>query len=121
VGTILDIAIEEAQSYINGDEWSVPLLFTPSTGEQISVNGWAFVHSQNFDSDFRPAVGENSHISFVEKDLGVNVRTGVKVAMQGWIVEFTLNTVAYKCVIGSCEPDTTLGIIKCQLSNYANN
>jgi hypothetical protein len=122
MGFLLENAMEDVRSVLaDGDEWSIPLIFTPSTGEEITVNGLAFVHSQNYDSDFRPVIAENSHITFVEKDLGVNVRSGNKVTMQGWIVEFTLNTVEYKCIVGACEPDTTLGLIKAQLTNYVNN
>lgn len=126
MGFLLDNANEDLRSILaDGDEWSVNLKFTDSTLIPFTIKGLAFVHSQGYDSDFRPVITQNSHITFCEIDITslgkVTRNSDNTMKLSGWIVEFTTGGKNYKCVIGACEPDTTLGIIKAQLTNYANN
>lgn len=119
----LELAINSCREFLKRDYPTV-LTLTPPIGASITVTGLAIVHSQGHDVDFRPIIAQNSHIVISEADLneqGVNVRNNGHVRMQGWIVEFVQNTVNFKCIIDASEPDTSLHVIKFNISNYVSS
>jgi len=126
MGTLLDIAREDARSFVSDtDGFSTPLTFTTLTDEEFTINGLASVHSQSFDSDGLPVIGDNSHICFSEKDVndaGYTTRdANGNVNIRGWRVAFNHSVGAVSAILSRPEPDSTLGLIRVMITNYNDN
>ena len=121
MGTLLDMAAEDMRSFIEDDEgFSTPLTFTPLVGDPFTINGLAFGVSEVYDEEGLPVLGNNSHILFSEEkvnELGYTTRKNGEVNIQKWIVEFDHRVGHVKAVLSETKPDSTLGVIKVQLSN----
>lgn len=121
---IAQIKADVAQITSNGNEFGVPLTFTPPLGSPVTVNGLATKHHLEVNREGVAFNGMNGHCSAAESVLtaaGYTVRNGNnKVSMVGHLVAWTdasgeLTT--YK--IAEVYPDETLGLLVFILSNYS--
>lgn len=120
MGRILSRAISDARRYLKGG-FSIPITFKTGS-EEFELNGLATVHSQNFDQDDRPVIGENSHICFSEKDvidMGIVTRSGNNlVLVKSWVVSFDHAIGNFTAILSEPEPDSTLGIIRVKITSF---
>lgn len=113
------MAKRDARRYVNDGGFNQELTITPAGGEAVSLQGLATRHSQGFDTDGLPVIGDNAHCLFSEldlNDLGVTTRDAAgNLNIKGWRLSFddALGTVS--CEIGEQEPDGTLGLIRSKL------
>lgn len=122
MGSLLDTAIEDMRAFISDDEgFSIPMTITPTEGDPFEIKGLAFVISEGFDEDGLPIVADNSHILISEKDivdLGYTVRFSGNVRINSWIIDFDHAVGHVRAKLSEPKPDSTLGVIKVQLTNY---
>lgn len=115
----LEMAKRDARRYVNNGGFNQELTITPTGENAVSIQGLATRHSQEFDGQGLPIIGDNAHCSFSEldlNDLGVTTRNAIgDLIIKGWQVTWVdaLGTVTYE--IGEQEPDNTLGIIRTKL------
>lgn len=123
MGHILDLVIRDTRNYLKGG-FSIPLSFDTGT-VQATLNGLATVHSQGFDQDERPIVAENSHICFSEteaNEAGLITRNAKgDLDIENWKVEFDHNVGHVIAKLSEPFPDSTLGIIRVQITRYGVN
>jgi hypothetical protein len=119
MGSILDMARNDIRKILNGG-FSTDLTITPIGLTSIVVKGMATKHSQGFDSDGLPVIGDNAHCSFSEldvNDLGVATRDGNgNLNIKGWKVTFTDHISTYSYKFSETMPDNTVGLIRIMLS-----
>lgn len=101
------------------------VLFTNVDGldaTSITISGLATRHRQSFDTDGLPVNAVNAHCTFFEQSLtdeGFATRNQTNdVVVMDWKVKWTdtVGELSYK--IGEPMPDETVGLIKCELSEY---
>lgn len=116
------MAIEDMRDIVTSDnDFSVLMTITPTIGDPFQVYGLAFCISEGFDEDGLPIITENSHVLISEKEineLGYVTRNNGKVNISEWIIEFSHAVGNVKAKLSTLKPDSTLGVIKVQLTNY---
>lgn len=119
MGFIQDLARQNTREILNGG-FSTELTITPTGLDSVIINGLITRHSQTFDTDGLPAIGNNVHCSFSEldlNDLGIVTRDSKGVLkIKGWKVSFTDAIQSGEYKFGEPIPDNTLGLIKVMLS-----
>ena len=120
--SILDMAKSEIRSFIDSnDDFSIPMLITPTDGDPFEINGLAFCISEGLDEDGLPILIENSHITICEKsitDKGYTTRVNGKLRISDWKVEFDHEVGKVKAKLSTPIPDHTLGLLKIRLTSY---
>lgn len=122
MGRVLDLAKRDVRRYVNNEGFNQELVITPTGLDPVTVQGLATRHTSNYDTEGKPINSENIHCSFSELDLNdllvITRNAAGYLNIRGWIVEFTdsLGSAIYK--ISESQPDNTLGIIRCTLTNY---
>jgi len=119
MGSIKDLAIANAREILNGG-FSDELTIKPKNLDPVTINGLTTRHSQGFDSEGLPTIGDNAHCSFSEKDLndlGITTRDAKgNLNIKDWKVSFpdAISVSDYR--ISETMPDNTLGLIRVILS-----
>lgn len=111
----------DAKSFIsNSDEWGVEMTLTAPDSTTTTITGLFTKHHMAVDPESgMQVIGKNAHISFSESDLSdYPVRVSGEVSLKGHKVTVadSYGTLTYK--IKEVQPDETLGIIVCILSDY---
>lgn len=116
---ILDLAKQNAREILNGG-FNTELTITPLGGGSVVVKGLATKHSQGFDTNGLPVIGDNTHCTFSELDLNdlevVTRDAKGNLNIKGWKVSFTDAIGTYEYKFGEPMPDNSLGIIRIMLS-----
>jgi len=116
--------IDRAKTAISDSNgWSTLLSFTPTVGDPFEWGGLATVHSNAYDQDGLPIISDNSHILFSEVDvnnLGYVTRVDGNLTVKGWLVEFDHAVGHVKAQLSEPGPDSTLGLIRCKITNYGS-
>ena len=122
MSSLLDMAIEDMRNIIiSNEDFSVLMNISPTIGDPFEIYGLAFCISEGYDEDGLPIITENSHILISEQEineLGYTTRTNGKVNISEWVVEFSHAIGNVKAKLSTPKPDSTLGVIKVQLTNY---
>jgi len=121
MGDILNMAIADVKRILNGG-FSTVLTITPPLIEPFGLNGVITKHSETFDTDALPVLGDNIHCTVSEteiNDLGIVTRDAKgKVNMQDWLIAFPDVVQSKTYTVAEVWPDATLGIIRITLSKY---
>lgn len=119
---ILEMARKDSIRFIGAEgDWGTELTFQPPVGDPFTIEGLATVHSQSFDENGLPIIADNSHILFSEKavtDLGYATRENGKLVVKDWVVDFDHAVGHVKALLSVPEPDATLGLVRCRITNY---
>lgn len=122
MGRVLDLAKRDARRFVNDGGFNQELIITPTGLDPVTIEGLATRHTNSFDTEGKSINSENVHCSFSEldlNDLGITTRNAAGyLNIRSWTVEFTDGISAGVYKIGESQPDNTLGLIRCTLTNY---